>query len=283
MSVLRRWNQLSRFLQLMAHTGFVSNGRPQSVVLVAEPGSGKTELLERLSNYFLPNGHLAYYSDMTFRTVIDVLKLASRGQVTHVVLPEFQKIIARKKAVAESTLAIMLQMMEEGVHTVAYGPRTIDLKGARAGILAATTVTSLRKNPYLISDLAIDSRAFFIDATGTRDELLEIERRIAVGDVRSLRKLRLTLPDRKVHVDVPAKVGLTMREWVREMEKGLVRTYGTRTFTKFMHTIKGVALADGSDVVKPRHLDEFYTFRNLWLSPPPMPDDEEAGPPGRAA
>lgn len=269
---LRRWNQLSAFIRIICHTGYVKNGRPQSVILVAEPGEGKTELLER----FRVNPFLAYYSDMTMRTVVTELKRASRGKTTHLVCTELQKVILRKKAVAESTLAIVLQAMEDGVGQVGYGPVSMDLKGARMGLLAATTVTSVRKNPFLVNDLAMDSRCFMIDAKGTREEIDEIERRIADGDQSALTPILIRVPPEPIEVRVPKTLAHAMRAWVVEMRKKQVRTYGVRTFSKFMHTIKGVALMEGRDVVQRSDLDHLYSFKNLWLDLPPLPADEVA-------
>lgn len=271
-STLRRWNQLSNFIRLICYTGFVKNGRPQSVILVAEPGEGKTELLER----FRPNAFLGYYSDMTMRTVISELKKAARGQTTHIVCTELQKVIMRKKAVAESTLTIILQAMEDGVHRVGYGPVMHDLHGARMGLLAATTVTSVRKNPFIVSDLAMDSRCYMIDAKGTREEILEIERRIAEGDVSALKPIAISAPTEPIKVEIAPKLAHKMREWVQEMHRKQIRTYGVRTFSRFMHTIRGVALSEGRDVVKQSDLDHLYTFKNLWLDLPVLPEDEVA-------
>lgn len=263
---LRRWNQLSRFLEILLYTGHISNGRPMSAFLIAEPGEGKTSLLER----FRGNTQVDFYSDLTYRTIISVLKDAARGRRTHLCCTEFQKIIMRRASVANSTLTIMLQAMEEGVFKVGFGPQEHDCMGARLGVLAATTVTSIEKNPTIISELAMDSRAFFIDATSTEKEILEIEERIVSGDDSALKPILIHPPARKVHVEVPEAVGQRVRLWVREMQSAKVRTYGVRTLTRFLHTLRGVALKDGSDVVRRAHEDELYEYRELWLAPPQL-------------
>ncbi len=270
---LRRWNQLTDFMRIICYTGFVANGRPQSVFLCSEPGEGKTELLDR----FRVNPFLAYYSDATYRTVLTVLGDAMQRKRTHMVLTEFQKIIARKKQVADNTLSIILQAMEEGIWKIGYGPTERDFRGTRVGVLAATTVTSLIKNPYMVKELAIHSRAYFVDARGTVAELREIERRIVAGDTSALKPVVIRkLPAKPVTIEVPERIGSICRSWVREMEDAHVPVFGLRTLSRFLHTLRGVALMNGHDVATRSDADELYTFKNLWLQPPPMPVEDDA-------
>jgi hypothetical protein len=133
----------------------------------------------------------------------------------------------------------------------------------------------MNENPYLIADLAMDSRAYFIDARGTVEEIEEIKRRIAAGDARALFPQRLRkLPEKPVMVHIPEPLALKVNDWIKEMEDRRVRVYGVRTYTKFLHTLRGVALMNGRESVKKEDLDYFYTFRRLWLELPPMPDEE---------
>lgn len=268
MSALTRWNQLTAFIEILSWTGYAKNGRPQSIVMLSDPGEGKTELLER----FRPNPHLAFYSDATYRTVLTVLKDAMHHKRTHLVVTELQKLIARRKDVSASALTIILQAMEEGVYRVGFGPYEEDFQGARMGLLGATTLYSLHKNPFMVADLAMDSRAYFVDARGTKEEQHEIEKRIANGDRRALKPVILRdVPAKPIDVRIPPAMAHAVRPWLREMEAAKVRTYGLRTYGRFLHTLRGVALKNGRDVVKRSDVEELYQFRALWLKAPPLP------------
>lgn len=275
---LRRWRQLSEFLEILLYTGHVSNGRPMSAFLIAEPGEGKTTLLER----FRSNSQIDYYSDLTYRTIITVLKDAAKGKRTHVCCTEFQKIIMRRASVANSTLTIMLQAMEEGVFKVGFGPQEHDCFGARLGIFAATTVTSIAKNPTLISELAMDSRAYFINASSTEAEIHEIENRIVKGDESALKPIIIRAPETKVRVDVPEAVGQRIRHWVRDMEKQRIRTYGARTLSRFMHTVRGVALMNDRRRATKADEEQLYAYRDLWMIQPELDVLASVGSTGNA-
>lgn len=261
------WRRLANFVRLLIWSGAVEGGRPQSIFLLSEPGQGKTELLER----FRVNSRLEFFSDVTYQRLLPVLKQAQFGRVSHVVITEFQKIIARRRAIAESTIALCMQAMEEGVYQVGYGPVSRDFQGARFGLLAASTVRSIENHPYLITELALDSRAYFVDARSSEEEIIELERLITEGDRSLLAPIKIDLPDRRVRVDIPKPEGYALMEWVEEMRrtKG-VRTYNARTLNRFRHTVAGVALSYGCDVVHRRHLDELYEYREYWLRGLPL-------------
>jgi hypothetical protein len=265
MGAIPRWQMLSDFIQILMHTGFATNGRPQSIFLISDPGHGKTELLKRFSKL---NSNVKMYSDITMQPLMQALKLADEGKLTHIIIPEFQKVIGRRKDVSQNFLTLLLEAMEEGVDTVAMGPSTVDLNGARLGILGATTFDSMRKNPYLIDDLAMDSRAFFVDARATREEIIEIETRIAEGKLESLSQIKCNIPEQKVEVIIPQKVAKACSPLVREMQAAAVPVYGIRTYARFLHVLRGMAIRDGMTKVLNRHFDELIHYKPLWLNLP---------------
>lgn len=266
-----RWHRLTTFIRTVIWSGFVKNGRPQSIMLVSDPGQGKSELLDR----FRPNNFIEYYNDITMQQLLPVLKRAQDGRTKFLSIGEFQKIIGRRKSVSANFLSLLMMALEEGVHKIGYGPVERDFGGVRLGLLAATTRRSLIKNPYLVSDISIDSRMFFVDAHASLEEIRELEKRIADGDTQLIKPVVIDTPGDPVYVDFPKKLAQQCRHWTEEMRRARgVNVYGVRTLTRFMHLCKGVALSHGRDVIKSADLDEVYRFKDIWLKPPPMPSDE---------
>lgn len=239
-------------------------GRPQSCFLIAEPGMGKTESLER----FKVTQGLEFFSDITVKQLIPVLRRAARHETTHLVLTEFQKIIARRREVAANFLALMLQSMEEGVGRIGMGPHHYDLQGARLGLLAASTLTSIRKYPFMIEELAMDSRMFLIDARLDGHAVDLLQKMIAEGDRSLLTPVKLKLPDKPVTVTMTTKLAHEIRPWVKEIQATGNRTYGVRTYVRFLRTLYGVALINGRRRVTSADVAELYQFRRYWLDLP---------------
>lgn len=270
MAALQRWNQLSEFIRIILWTGQVKTARPQSIILVSDPGHGKTELLHR----FQGNAQATFWSDVTYRTILSILTEVVRGNVTHLFVTELQKVLNRRAAIAESTLTLLSQAMEEGVQKIGFGPARKDLQGARLGLVAATTTTSVMRKPFMIRDLQLDSRAFFVDARGTTEEIREIRKRIIVNDTSALKPIVIKAPESPVNIIVPHACGIIVDKWCDEMEKKLIPIHGARTLTRFLHTLRGVAASRGHETVTKDDVEYLYTFRNLWLKPPNLLDME---------
>lgn len=266
---LAKWDRICDFVRIHYASGLVRNARPQSVFLVARPGEGKTEMLDR----FRCNTQVDFYTDVTFQKLIPVYRRALRGQVTHICVTEFQKLIARRRAVSGNTLLLMLQGMEDGVFKIAYGPQEYDLGGARLGLVAATTPRSIERNPYLITEYAIDSRAFFIDAELPMHEIHEIEDRIVDGDQQALAPIVIPYHKHITDVEVPKSLGKKVQGWVKEMRDRKLRTYGMRTLTRFLHLLRGVAYLNARKKVIVADLDQLYALSDFWLQPPELPGD----------
>lgn len=272
--VLRTLKELAAFVRLIAWSGAVSpegykgsvGGRPQSLFMVAEPGSGKTELLER----FRCNKQLEFFSDITMRQLLPSLRKARRGDVTHIVVTEFQKVISRRRETAQNFCALILQAMEEGVGRVAFGPYSYDLGGARLGLLAASTVTSMQRHPWIIRELAMDSRMYMVDARSDDHELDMLRRLIADGDTSLLTPVVCRLPEKKVRVHLPPTLAHRVIPWIAEMKKVGSREYGLRSLTRFYRTLLGIAVMHGREWVKRCDLDELYAFRRFWLELPDL-------------
>jgi hypothetical protein len=267
MAPLERWNQLTNFVTVVLWSGQVANGRPQSTVLVSGPGEGKTELLER----FDENAVATFWTDLTSRTILGFILPEIREGSTHIVCTELQKLMNRKKETAYAALTLLLQGMEEGIKRIGQGPYMKQFAGLRFGLIAATTQSSLLDHPFIIRGIEMDSRAFFIDATGTDAELAEIMKRVNRGDYRALTKVKIKAPQKKVDVTWPANLAdIVQHDWLTEMRKQDVPVYGLRTHMRFLRLLQGVAAMNGRKTVNRSDLDYLYSFRNLWLKLPRM-------------
>lgn len=271
---LHKWNQLTEFVKVIYATGQVHNCRPQSVILVATPGSGKTEFLDR----FRCNTWIDFYSDITFQKLIPVFRRVLRGYCTHICVTEFQKLIGRRKSVSDNTLLLMLQGMEEGVWKMAFGPQEYDLGGARLGVVAATTPRSIERHPYLITDMEIDSRAWFVDFQLPIEEIREIEHRIVEGDESSLQPIFIPHSPEPWNVVVPHAIGDNVRLWVEDMRTKNLPTYGPRTVKRLLFLLKGVAYLNKRKKATKADLDELYRFRHIWLEPIELPGIQTGEP-----
>lgn len=271
-SALERWYAIRDLIRLALLTGHIKGERPQSVILVGPPADGKTELV----NLFRVNHYVEHFSDLTFQPVLKVLKNAMMRRTTAILIPEFQKLFFRRRAVAQQTVGYLLMAMDEGVEVVEVGPRMLNFRGAdghgtRFGVIAATTTVSLERNRELFYESGLDSRCFFVYSGFTAEHMREIRDRMARGDLSMLDSVSVPIPKAPVAVTLPVAIAKELDGWVDEMHsvKGL-RVAELRQIRRFQSMAKAVALSHGRKEVTRADLAELYKLRQCWLTPVPV-------------
>lgn len=253
----REWDRASELMSIFAMTGYIKDARPASLLLISEPGSGKTELIDR----FKQNGNLQYASDITTRGLYPILKLAQQGACTHLVASEFQKLLLRKSSVAEATLGTLCQAMEEGVGRVMVGNDVYDFGGARLGLLGAVTHETAKKWRVNLRELGFWSRVAAFNWQLPMEQLREVMRNISAGNMADLAPIILKVPESPMVVDFPVKLSSQFETFViqRFREHTVLRL-----FARFRALAQACAMMEGRDVVRARDIEHVVAFHGYW-------------------
>ncbi len=253
---MREWDRMTDLLSIFAVTGFVKGERPASVVLVGEPGGGKTELIER----FRVNRWLQFRSDITMRPYISLLREAKGGGITHLVATEFQKYFQRKTHTAENTLGYIVQAMEEGIHEVSFGPVNVSLGGVRVGIIAAMTHGTLDKKRELLFETGFLSRACVFPWSLPDLEVRNILNKMIRGDEADLKPIQLPKFEDPVKVEISVKLAGVLRDYAWEMRRGK----SLRLFKRLRSLVRASALLNGKRKVTQKHVDRILSYSDYW-------------------
>jgi hypothetical protein len=248
---------MSELIRMFAMTGWLKNARAQSMLLISEPGSGKSELLDR----FMVNSWLDYASDLTSQGLQPILKQMQRGAVTHIVATEFQKFFARKSSTASATLGLLCQMMEEGVRTMRVGTQVLEFKGAQGGIIGAITHKTANDWEKTFLEFGFWSRCAGFEWDMSIDELRGVMRSISQNDRRDLEPIVIKVPDRKMVVDFPEALSQQFEEFVT---KRMMAHTVIRVFLRFRALTMACALLDGRDIVHARDVEKVVAFDPYW-------------------
>lgn len=230
--------------------------KPANLLLVSEPGRGKTELLDR----FRPNTNLEFRSDLTVRGLWRLLDRARDGFCSHIGATEFQKFFQRRASTAEQMLGTLVQAMEEGVDKIDVGSKQIRMSPpARIGLIGAITHGTLDKKQEYLGELGFLSRTAVIPWELPLEEMKEIMCRISDGTT-DLQPVRLVLPDRAVAVAVPPDISHRVQKYVLQYWKH----ESLRVFTRFRTILMASAVLDARTEVTKRDEEVLHDFDVYW-------------------
>ncbi len=254
---VREWDRATELVKMFAMTGFLRNAHPHSMLLISEPGSGKTELLER----FTQNGWMQYASDLTTRGLYPLLRMAKQEACTHVVATEFQKFFLRKSATAESTLGTLCQAMEEGVGNVLVGDKPVNFGGAQVGLIGAITHDTVAKWRAPLREYGFWSRCASFEWEMPVSELRDVMRSISRSDRSDLAPIILKAPEKKVTVEFPIALSEQFENFVFQKFKEHTLL---RVFMRFRALAMACALLEGRDMVKATDVEKVVAFDPYW-------------------
>jgi len=253
----REWHRATELIKLFVATGCVANVRPQSLLFNSEPGSGKTELLER----FMGNEQLSFASDLTSRGIHMILRKAQRGAVTHIVATEFQKFLMRKASTAENMLGTLTQALEEGVRETYIGNKLDDFGGARIGLIGAITGETLSKRRDILREVGFVSRVAIFKWGMPDEELRVVMNKISHGDETDLESVAVPMPMKPIHVELSPKLSASLQDyvWKSFREHTLLRL-----FNRFRALSMASAILNGRDIVKAEDVEFVGSYHPYW-------------------
>lgn len=254
----REWHRATDLLTLFIATGWLAAPtRSQSIMLISDPGSGKTELLDR----FNCNAQLQYASDLTVRGLYQILKRASSGAVSHIVATEFQKFFMRKAATADNTLGTLCQALEEGIYEVMVGDKPVNYNGVQVGFIGAITDDTMSQKKRLLRETGFLSRVAVIPWQMSHEELDGVMARIGRNDRSDVEPLHVKAPQRRVSIEFPEALSEQFRDYVsNSMRDHTV----LRVFMRFRALAMASAALDGRTCVHARDVEKVVAFQPYW-------------------
>lgn len=234
---------MTELVSLVLTTGAIQNCAPQSLLIVGEPGSGKTALVERFSDEDDPsfNGHSKLVGNLSAWGLRNFLKLEAARGVTHLIVPEFQTLFMRRQDTWAAVEGLLLQAMAEGVGDYFNGPEAETYGKAKLGLVACMTRDAYMSIRMDFRKTGLGSRFLVVRWNRTRRQIEDAIRRKAKGDLSQLAKVDLKLPDVKRPVGIQENVNEAIIRYARE-------NFGAemnRAFDRFVGLTRAAALRRG--------------------------------------
>ena len=212
------WDQMTELVSLVLTTGAIQTCAPQSLLIVGDPGSGKTALVERFSNDDDPsfNGKSKLVGNLSAWGLRNFLKLEAPRGVSHIIAPEFQTLFMRRQDTWAAVEGILLQAMAEGVGDYYNGPDAESYNKAKLGIVACMTREAYMGIRGDFKKTGLASRFLIVRWSRTKKQIEDAIRRKVKGDFSQLAKVNLNLPTVKKAITVQPNVSEKIIAYCRE-------------------------------------------------------------------
>lgn len=257
-SRVSEWDMMTELVSLVLTTGAIQTCGPQSLLIVGEPGSGKTALVERFSDDDDPsfNGRSKLIGNLSQWGLRNFLKMEAVRGVSHIIAPEFQTLFMRRQDTWAAVEGLLLQAMAEGVGDYYNGPEAETYNKAKLGIVGCMTREAYMGIRNEFRKTGLSSRFLIVRWSRTKKQIEDAIRRKAHGDVSQLAKVNLHLPMEKKPIAIQPNVSEAIIRYCKETRSDEMN----RAFDRFTALARAAAMRRG---VKTATITDWKTVLGL--------------------
>lgn len=274
-------------VELALWTAYVKRGRIVSLMIVAEPESGKTELLKkyRRNNGVHPRRRFSAYGiqedliEGRIRLLFDKPKILG-----HIVVYDFATLFSFKADTVNSTMAFLDGLTEEGLESESTyaikGDALKEFAGVKGGIIAAINTqgfftprgkrrirANLMKGGFFSRNIVV---SYAISESLVREVFDRVIERNYHADKEFVNLIHLKLPQERINVGLPKPLAEELEKMVFDIKDELAdylgqTVKGIRLFKSLISLAKASALRDGRCEVSSEDVDRIRYLSN-WMN-----------------
>lgn len=258
------WHALTWLIGLVSITGQLENSRPQSLLIVGPPSSGKSELMLRYrpAPGEVRNNHMLFATSVTSWGLSEILLNRVPQGVTHLVAPELQTLIKRKGPVWDATVGLLLPAMEEGVTDTFQGPLRKRFHGARIGFITAIPDEAYDVHYRELESCGLLSRMLTVRFQRSNENVLLARKAANFGDRSELQKI--TCPEFPKHGKIRVALSPRLATRIDEYAASLSTKEVHRASNRFQALTKAIAWLEGSEEATLTHFEALAKHEKLW-------------------
>lgn len=244
-------DDLIKLVNIALLTGRVKNGKPISMLLIADTETGKTEILE----VFMNLKPVIWANDLSAHVIVDEIAPQVQQGKTHILIPDLLKVLAHQKVVTKNTMTMLNSIMEEGLKNVMfYGTRKEFKQPVRCGVIAAITKAAYRAREKYWKGIGFVGRCIIVSFSYSDKTKLKIHDHIRRGFPAKTLEI---ITGRPTNVEIPPRIA----EKVQDL--AIARTpfsTGFRLHKQLRSLVQAHALYRGCSKVA---MEDFEELRRL--------------------
>jgi hypothetical protein len=256
---------IESLIELCLLSGFIKDDEPPlSMILIANPESGKTKLIDSLD---CPN--TLETSDLSSKAITEVIIKRiddDKNPVNHIIIPDFIKVMAHKQVVVQSTMAFLNALMEEGIKRQLYYGSYLELRKRRkVGLLTSVTTDYYFKMFRTWHEIGFTSRFIHVSFEYSNDTIHLIHQAIKnntiFNDYKKMKKPKRT--DIKIPNEISEKLLFIVETMLKSQQNNKIRfrakggklssvslgDYGFRLHKQIRKLLKSIALKNHRNYV----------------------------------
>lgn len=201
-------DDLIKLVNLVILTGKVKNGRSVSVLLISDPETGKTQILELFMNL----EPILWANDLSGKVLAtDVARKVEEGK-THIIIPDLLKVLGHQKIVVRHTMTMLNAIMEEGLKAVLFYGTQIEFKQpVRCGVIAAITKDAFAARERHWKSIGFVSRCLLVSFKYSPDTVRKVHEHIKDGF--PLKTMQI-ITGKPTKVDIPREIAEKTKDLV---------------------------------------------------------------------
>lgn len=263
--------QLEKLLEVTLFTGYIKDERPVSLLIIAKPESGKTELVKKAKR----SKGILYLTDATAWGIINSHwdDIESR-KVRHIIIPDLTVPLGKATETRQGLTRFLSALIEEGaVELQSYVTnKKAKVDDLRCGLISTITPDALRDQRGGWRKFGFMSRMLPVSysySTGTVNKIFDS---ICSHQYRIESPLTKTLPDQDIVVTVPDYNYMDTLRTLSRVLANVDQLYGFRYQRQLQTLMMASALYDGRTEVNKEDLDfvESLTFDHFNLDCRPI-------------
>jgi hypothetical protein len=231
---------IRELVESVIFTGRLKDVNPVSLLLIADPESGKTSIvLDR------PCKAVEAFTDITGRGIQMVL--AQNKDLTHIVINDMVAILSHRQAVNRYTISMLNALTEEGLSAVASPAGVEKFANSRKGVITSLTTDMANDNRNWWNKVGFASRMLPFCYQYPKNLLIEIKQSIDdLGGKSAPEKLKkeFLLPLRICDVKYERRFIERVRR-LADIRSQILEEQGMRRLKQYHALVKGHALLRG--------------------------------------
>lgn len=259
------WDRMTRLVGLTVATGYLANERPQSLLLVGNPGVGKSSLLARFAEVPTVRTLSDVTSDPLRRHILP--EMSERDQRT-LIMPELIKVFQRNPSTTANTVGLLTLAMTGEVGRSYVGNEEVPEipDGWCLGLIGAMTTRVFQDWRQMIANSGLLSRMHVVHVRFSEVTQRRIEQAIIDGDRTMTAPVAWPVMPQQAGVVLPRKLGKNVLEVVDQLSpvrQGASDDNRNRLVGGIRVYLKAAALMAGRSEVKLVDVDTVSSVLSL--------------------